>query len=395
MAAEKAEAVVEEASSLSEPVEEYDEAVLHSLLRLANLQINPILTAAILESYSYAPQALFEASDEELSDIPNLSLRHLNRIRDEQFLPSISQLRWLEEQDHTILWIGHPDYPAALKEIYDPPAMLFIRGYMLEQDRFGIGIVGSRQATPYGRSVAERMARELSGYKLTLVSGGALGIDAAVHLGAIEGNGRTVAVLGCGVDVDYPRGHRSLYTRISSHGALISEYAPGTAPEPWRFPARNRIISGMTQGLLVVEAPQSSGALITARFAVDQGRTVMAIPGNIDRPASVGTNQLIKDGALAITESADILQALGMVALPAVQAELDFDEIGISEFMPNSGVSKEQKSLLALLSLTPIHLDAIAKNSGLSVNHVGTELTLLELAGLVRRLPGNTYIRLL
>jgi DNA processing protein len=390
-------------------------------LHLANLQFTPRLNAALLRAFHNDPQAIFAATDAELEAVPDLQPRNLVRLRDPELAVTPRQLVWLERPDVHIFWNGHPGYPRLLRSLPDPPPILFVRGVLDEPDRFGVGIVGSRHATPYGRSVTERFGRELAGYGLTVVSGGATGIDTAAHRGALAAGGRTLAVLGCGIDIDYPRENRQLFEQIAANGALISEYALGTPPEAWRFPARNRIISGLSQGVLVVEAGRTSGALITARCAAEQGRPVMAVPGNIDRPASEGANGLLKDGATLVTETEDILRALGMVVLPARPEhqralDLEWDGAGTSqaEMSPpdeeggRSGAAGNrsparrlpslplnQQRLLDELSLTPRHIDTISQATGLTATEAGVEMTLLELQGYVRRLPGNNYIRTL
>jgi DNA processing protein len=234
----------------------------------------------------------------------------------------------------------------------------------------------------------------LAAYGILVISGGARGIDAATHRGVLEKKGRTLAVLGCGPDVAYPREHRSLFQAIAQQGALVSEYPPGTQPEAWRFPARNRIISGLAQAVLVVEAPINSGALITARYALEQGRSVLAVPGDINRPASAGTNALLKEGAIVVTETGDVLYALGLTALAAKprQPALDFDT-GQPNTPNTSHLNELQRKLVESLSLTPRHIDQIAQEVQRSVAEVSTEMTLLELSGFVQRLPGNTYVR--
>ncbi|CEK16081.1 DNA protecting protein DprA [Chthonomonas calidirosea] len=373
-----------------------NEKSLLALLRLANLQLSPKITGALLERYCAAPEALFEATDRELAEIPDLDLQahHVARLRDLAYIPTASQRRWLERSDTALLWKGHPNYPSSLLDIYDPPAILFLQGSYRKFDLTSVAIVGSRHATPYGVHVAERIARELAAYGIIVISGGARGIDAATHRGVLEKKGRTLAVLGCGPDVAYPREHRALFQAIAQQGALVSEYPPGTQPEAWRFPARNRVISGLAQAVLVVEAPINSGALITARYALEQGRSVLAVPGDINRPASAGTNALLKEGAIVVTETADVLYALGLTALAAKprQPTLDFDT-GQPNVFDTSHLNELQRKLVESLSLTPRHIDQIAQEVQRSVSEVSTEMTLLELSGFVQRLPGNTYVR--
>ncbi|MCS6775381.1 MAG: DNA-processing protein DprA, partial [Chloroherpetonaceae bacterium] len=320
------------------------------------------------------------------------------------FIPTERQLRAMHRLSAHVLLLPDPEYPPPLRDIPEPPPLLFISGTLNERDRFSIAMVGSRQATPYGRNVAERFARELAGHGLTIVSGGAIGIDAAAHRGALAAGGRTHAVLGCGLDVDYPREHRTLFEQIRQQGALITEYPPGAMPEAWRFPQRNRIVSGLAQGLLVVEAPAQSGALITARIAAEQGRTVMAVPGNIDRAASVGCHELLKDGATLIACPEDVLRALNLTVVPA-QRPYTLNLFATTEtpatasrpqpHAPAPHLPERQQRLLQALSLTPQHIDTLALHTGLSASEASMELTLLEINGLARRMPGNTYIRTL
>jgi DNA processing protein len=406
----------ERTAASASPSSSLDGDALHAWLHLANLQFSPRLTAALLRHFHNDPQTIFNATDAELEDVPEMHARYMARLRDPDLAATSRQVAWMQRHHVEVIGLSHPAYPRPLNDISDPPPMLFVRGSLEEADRFAVGIVGSRQATPYGRSVAERFARELAGRGLTVVSGGAMGIDTAAHRGALASGGRTLAVLGCGLDIDYPRENRTLFEQIVAQGALITEYPPGTQPESWRFPARNRVISGLSQGLLVVEAPQHSGALITARFAAEHGRTVLAVPGNIDRPGAVGTNELLKDGAVLVTETEDILRALGMVVLPARpehQAAFDLGldteekaapttgEAGRPSSLPAhlsrlpQGLSPSQTKLLEALSLTPRHIDAVAQEVGTTAMQAGVEMTLLELGGLVRRLPGNLYIRAL
>lgn len=402
------------------PVSDETEESRRAWMRLANLQFTARLTAVLLQRFGGDPRALFTARDAELESVPGFAARHLVRLRDPAYEVTPRQWNWMERYSVRLLLLGQPDYPPSLREIPDPPPILFVRGTLAESDRFGIGIVGSRHATPYGRATAERLARELSEQGVATVSGGAVGIDAAAHRGAVEGGGRTIAILGCGLDVDYPRENRALFELIREHGALMTEYPLGAQPEAWRFPLRNRIISGLTLGVLVVEAPWQSGALITARCAAEHGRPVMAVPGNIDRPSSAGCNELLKDGAILVTGLEDILHAVGVVPSPARrehQRALDFaseveeepteparagktaaaspakSSAPTAPTPPPENLSEPQRRLLACLSLTPCHIDGLAQKSGLTAMEASVELTLLELNGLARRLPGNTYIR--
>ena len=403
-----------------------DADLLRAWLHLANVQLSPRVAALLLAHFDNDPRAILAAPDAELEHA-GCPPPPLARLRDPLYQPKPEQERWLERPDIRLLWQSHPDYPRALKDIPTPPPILFVRGELRETDKLGVGIVGSRRATPYGRAIAHKLARELVGHGLTIISGGAIGIDAAAHQGALDGGGRTLAIIGCGLDVDYPQANRAMFDKIAGQGAIISEYPFGSQPEAWRFPQRNRVISGMAQGVLVVEAPESSGALNTVRHALEQGRPVLSVPGNIDRPASVGTNNLIKEGATPITETGDILRALNMVVVPArsehqrmfdlAPASPDAPETSTANNTPSAGkrasstpaasvaqasatatpphLSAPQRALLTCLSLTPRHIDAVAQEAGIPTVQAGVEMTLMELNGLVRRLPGNTYIRAL
>lgn len=374
---------------------------MRSWLQLTNAQLSPLALTALLERFAWQPSSILDASDAELDAVAGVQSRAIARIRDPLNAATDRQVRWFQRHGVTIVRLGQPSYPALLRDVPDTPPILFVRGEITGADRSAVGLVGSRRATPYGRAMAERFAREMAGCGVTVVSGGAIGIDTAAHRSALVSGGRTIAVLGCGLDVDYPRANRELFEQIMEQGALLSEYPLGAQPDAWRFPLRNRLISGLSLGVLVVEAPASSGALITARYAVEHGRTVMAVPGNIDRETSGGTNNLIKDGAVVVTETPDILRALGLVTTPARrehQAALPIawpDDSADTDGGRPAGLqlSEVQRRLLDSLSLVPRHIDAVAGETELSAVQAGVEMTLLELAGLVRRLPGNAYIR--
>jgi DNA processing protein len=376
--------------------------------------------ATLLTHFHNDPRRIFAASDAELDPVPGFQSRHLVRLRDPIYLPTDRQVAWVEKQGVWLALRGQPEYPEGLEVLLDAPPILFGRGTLLPSDSRSIGIVGSRHATPYGRATAERLSRELAEQNITVVSGGAVGIDASAHRGALSGGGRTLAFLGCGLDVDYPRDNRNLFAQIVEQGAMITENPLGAQPEAWRFPARNRLISAMSLAVLVIEAPRTSGALITARFAAEQGRTVLAVPGNIDRPSSEGCNELLKDGAILVTELNDILQAVGLlpVATPKVQqgvldlrerrSRFDTAPLSDDEAPPRAtkaakpdpelntllqSLSPVRRQLMEALTQTPQHLDQISQHIAVSATEAGIEMIFLELDGLVRRLPGNTYIR--
>jgi DNA processing protein len=277
------------------------------------------------------------------------------------------------------------DYPASLRQIPDPPAVLFVRGDIRESDRFAVAIVGTRRPSEYGRAMTLKISRDLAKRGLSIVSGGARGIDTAAHIAALQANGRTIAVLGSGIDVPYPSENRGLLDRISKNGAVISEFIPGTRPDGWRFPARNRIVSGLSLGVLVVESLNSGGAMITVDHANDQGRDVWAVPGCADNSPSEGPHKLIKEGAKLVERAEDIFEELGLFE-EAVQNKPE-----PAAAPPN--LTAEQKAVIQVLNLNPKHVDDISSECNLSSAIINSTLTMLEMLGLVRRVPGNAYVR--
>lgn len=271
------------------------------------------------------------------------------------------------------------EYPANLKYIYDPPPVLYSIGDLLEADKQAVAIVGSRKATEYGLRTAERMAGELVNCGVTIVSGMALGIDAAAHRGALRAKGRTIAVLGCGVTQVYPKSNLNVYKEIIKSGAVVSEYPLGIIAHPGNFPARNRIISGLSLGTVVVEAGLKSGSLITADFALEQGREVFAVPGDINSPNSAGTNSLIKNGAKLVSQVEDILEELNFsidcMPYKQIQHELNETEAIITASLENEGRT----------------LDGISAVTGLPVSEVLSKTVILELKGIISCISGIYY----
>jgi DNA processing protein len=379
-----------------------DSTTTNAFLHLANLQFTPRLLWSLLAHFENDPCRALNATDSEREALQGWLPRHTTRLHDSAYQVTTAQKEEMERSAIRILLHTGPDYPPLLKEIHDPPPFLFVHGTFTKRDHMAVGIVGSRRASPYGRAVAEQMARELALHGITILSGGAAGIDTAAHRGVLSAQGRTCAVLGCGVDICYPQENQALFAQIRKQGALLSEYPVKSQPEIWKFPARNRIISGMAQAILIVEAPKNSGALITARYAVEHGRHLMVTPGNIDRPMSVGSNELLREGATPILDSSDILHVLRIVPNSTTkpqQTRLSFDEGTVAKTPtkpePNySDLSPTAQKILKQLSDTPKHLDQVALEVAMDTGTLGMELTLLELSGVVTRLPGNTWIRL-
>ena len=276
-----------------------------------------------------------------------------------------------------------PGYPPRLKEIYDLPPVLFVRGALLPEDERSIAVVGTRRATPYGREVAYQLAHDLAATGVTVVSGLARGIDGIAHRAALETGGRTIAVVANGVDVIYPREHAKLADEMVMNGAIVSEHPLGTRPQAENFPRRNRIMSGMTLGTLVVEAGEGSGALITARHALEQNREVFAVPGSVFSPGSRGTNRLIKEsGAKLVSECGDILEELN---LSWIGQQLD-----MVAMFPEEGIESD---VLRCVTFDPIHIDEVIRSSGLDIAGVSSALAMMELKGLVRQVGGMNYVR--
>jgi DNA processing protein len=288
-------------------------------------------------------------------------------------------------QDIRICCVEDDEYPQLLRSIYDPPYLFYYRGNLEIFSRFCLGVVGSRAATNYGKVQARRFGNELASQGMVVVSGLARGIDTEAHQGALESGGETVAVLGSGLEVVYPPENKKLYDRIAQSGLILSEFALRTHPEPGNFPVRNRTISGLCRGILVVEAKARSGALITADFALEQGRDVFAIPGPINSANSAGTNNLIKQGACLVSSIEDILTEYGLNSKielpPAQQGELVFD------------MGKDEFSLLQALSHETIHFDTLLGATGLSIGKLSALLLKMELQGIIRAMPGNHYVK--
>jgi DNA processing protein len=259
-----------------------------------------------------------------------------------------------------------------------------VRGELKKEDELAVSIVGSRKTTPYGRWFTEKVSQELARYGVTIVSGMARGIDSLAHWGAISGGGRTIAVLGCGVDVIYPSENRNLFAKMIDRGAILSEFPMGSPPEGGHFPRRNRIISGLSLGVVVVQASEKSGSLITAGYALEQGREVFAVPGNVGTESSRGTHRLIKEGAKLVESSEDILEEI----LPQWRGE---GETTPKVEIPRPDLTEEEKVLYEFLSETPLHIDVMIRESRMDPGKVSSLLLNLELKGMVSQWPGKCF----
>jgi DNA processing protein len=293
-----------------------------------------------------------------------------------------AEMTRLERLGVRVLTIFDDDYPLRLKELYTAPVILYVRGELTQADEQSVGVVGTRGPTVYGKELAARIVPQLVGVGLTIVSGLARGIDTIAHAGALRAGGRTVAVLGCGIDVVYPAENRSLFARIPEHGAIITEYPLGAKPDAFNFPARNRIISGLTLGTIIMEAQERSGALITADYALEQNREVFAFPGRATDKGSAGCNRLIREGrAKLVTSTEDIMAELDLTT--AVH------QLEIKAVIP---ANDEEGRLLALLSHEPIHIDDLSRQTALPAPTVASTLMMLELKGSIRQIGSMSYV---
>jgi DNA processing protein len=345
-----------------------------STRHLLTLTLTPGLTArAIAQLAQRAPLAEVVAHPDEHADLLSETARAMlrsGRAGERADRESAGAARL----GIALIALPDPRYPALLRRIYDPPPVLYVRGVLAEDEEASVAVVGSRAATAAGRALARSMARDLAAWGATVVSGLARGIDTAAHEGALDAAGRTVAVLGCGLDRTYPAENERLAGRIAHAGAVVSEFALGTPPLPEHFPRRNRVIAGWSRAVVVVEAAARSGALNTARCAADEGRDVLAVPGHPTQPASAGANQLIRDGAGLVRSAIDVAHELGLEPPAAAAAPSD----------PLLG---------ALAGDAPATLEELRDRSGLETGALLARLTDLELRDVIRRLPGPLFVR--
>ncbi|MCK4776964.1 MAG: DNA-processing protein DprA [Actinomycetia bacterium] len=290
------------------------------------------------------------------------------------------EFKRLKELNIDLLTIDDEEYPQNLTEIYMPPPVFFYKGDLIKKYNIGIGIVGSRRAGFQSLTLAKEIADDISKAGVTVISGLARGVDKYAHIGALNGSGNTIGVIGNGLNIIYPSENRSLYLKISEAGSLISEFCLDMKPYKQNFPQRNRIISGLSRAVLVVEASKKSGALITAHYALEQNRDLMAVPGNVRNSKSKGTNKLIKEGAFLIESADDIFEVLGI----EVNAE-----------MKNPEITDKQKKILDYIEAEPTFIDNIIRNFNGDQANILYELTIMEMNGLIQKIPGNQYIKLI
>lgn len=346
------------------------------------------------------PQKVFSASPASFRSIPGLAEKTIANILQFDVERAVQQEfdAITSHGAHIITW-NDDEYPDALKNIFDPPPILYVKGQRMHAHDVMVAIVGSRQSSTYGRTVAEQLAKQFALKGVSVVSGMARGIDSAAHRGAIRAGGQTIAVLGCGVDVVYPPEHSDLYQEIIEKGTLLSELPMATKPDRRNFPARNRIISGLSLATVVVEAGEQSGALITADMALEQGRDVFAVPGNITSGSSKGTNRLIKQGAALIEHADDVLNAISSEIRRELQQETQ-PELPLLASSPKSSVpplplalTPLEEKILELIPTEPIHIDEIAMQTQTASGTVSATLMMLEMKNLIRQLAGKMFVR--
>jgi len=336
---------------------------------------------AQLESHFGNLEAAWQAAPDDLkhSGLDSGSIRAITTWR--QKISLEAEMEKLDRYGVKVLTWRDTDYPSRLKEIYDYPPILYVRGTLLPDDEWCLAVVGTRRATVYGKQVTEEIVADLARSKITIVSGLARGIDSVAHHSALEAGGRSISVFACGLDIVYPAENANLARRIMQQGALISEYPLGTKPKADNFPRRYRIMSGLSLGVLIVEADETSGAMITAHLALEQNREVFAIPGSILSPASRGTNHLIQEGAKLVHDYTDILEELN---LTAVAQQLEMKEV-----IPSSDT---ESLLLKQLRAEPTHIDEVCRNSGLPISTVSSTLAMMELKGLIKQMGNMSYV---
>ena len=361
---------------------------VQDLLQLSSVpRIGPHKIRALISHFG-DPAAVLRASPRDLIRVPGIERKLASNIvhnkGGEKFADD--QLRRLNRIGGRIVTSWDPEYPDLLKKTYDPPALLFVLGRFTSSDKNALAIVGTRRPSSYGQTVAEMMTRSLTELGLTVVSGLARGIDTVAHSTALQSRGRTIAVIGSGLDVPYPPENKKLLDSIAQEGAVVSEFPMGTKPDATNFPRRNRIISGLSLGTIIVESCEDGGAMITASTALDQNREVFAVPGNITEKRSFGPNKLVREGRAKLVQRVeDILEELGPQMRHLVKAE--------RSLVPQVELTLFERNILNVLSDQPLQIDAIAETAETSTADALVNLLSLEFKNLVRQLPGKMFVR--
>lgn len=357
-----------------------DEYYLMWLTRIEGIGLKK--AELLLENFDSAREVWF-APERLLQTVEGLSAQNIGciiRSRDERIL--YAQMDELEKKRIRFISRKNKEYPKLLKDIYDPPIGIYVMGLLPDENKITVSVIGSRRCTEYGRTAAYEISKDLAARGVVIVSGMAKGIDGVSHQGAVDANGQTVAVLGCGVDICYPAENRALREKILTHGCLVSEFPPQTEPLPAHFPLRNRIISGMGRALLVIEAAKKSGTLITVDQALEQGREVLAVPGLITGKFSEGTNDLIKNGAGIVTNYRDVFDALGI-----------FKSENENEKSEEILLAPDEKLVYDCISRNPVSVDEIASTVNKDSKSINYLLLMLEIKGCIKKLAGNRYAR--
>ncbi|MBQ0105465.1 MAG: DNA-processing protein DprA [Armatimonadetes bacterium] len=352
---------------------------LITLLRIARIELNPKEKQAVCSNVADAEE-FFSLTDEELKEF-HFTLGEIQKFHFYKDADLSQDAETVKKLGVKLISVWDEEYPKRLKEIYDPPLVLYVMGEIPSDNNMFIGVVGSRNCNQYGKTACELVTGKLASNGVVIVSGGAYGIDSVAHRITLSVKGKTVAVLGCGIDVPYPAANADLFKEIAENGgAVISEAPLGCQPMPYRFPVRNRIISGLSDGVLVCQAPVASGSLITAGCALEQGKEVFAIPGNITEKKSSGCNKLIKEGAVLVSSADDIMNEFNL-ELAEERDTLNFLQ------------DEKEIALYGLLSLEPVHIEELSYKSGMDIVTVKTTLMMMEINGYVKSVPVNCYIR--
>ena len=367
---------------------------LASIALSSRLGIGSVTYRKLIE-FAGSAERVFSFSRSELRDLPDVRTDIATSIIEFDHWESIeAEMKTVEESGASLIPWQDTAYPRNLRQIHDPPPILYARGEIMTRDSLAIAVVGSRLPTEYGESVVDWLVRDLALRGVTVVSGLARGIDTASHETALQNGGRTLAVLGSGIDVVYPRENERLFSQITRNGAVLTEFPPTTPPSSEHFPRRNRIISGLSLGVLIVEASVRSGSLITATYALEQGREVFAVPGRITSGRSRGTNQLIQQGAKLVSNANDIFDEI----FPLIDSDtaahiIDSQYPHPSSDKPTLEFSPGEQHIFNLLGEDPVSIDQIITRSGMPPGDISESLLTLELKGIIRRHPGHQYSR--
>jgi DNA processing protein len=354
--------------------------------------LGPVRIKSLIDHFG-SPEAVFKESKEnfcKLAIIPEMCIAQLCNA--ELFFNAEKQINRAAELGVEIVTLDDKEYPQYLKEIYAPPPILYVKGKKCVFTKHAVGIVGTRNPTMYGKSAASFITKGLVENNLTIISGLARGIDTVAHETCIQGKGLTVAVLGCGIDIVYPKSNEKLADVICQNGALISEFPLGTPPESYNFPRRNRIISGLSAAIVVVEAGEKSGSLITAHYALQQGREIFAVPGPINSPMSNGTFALLRDGASPVRNGNDVAESLRVITNSQLVRDVSRPQLGFK--IPLEILSEEEKKVLENLSDMPVRVDDLVETTGLAVGELLCILLNLELKCLVAQQSGQQFVRI-